>query len=90
MSLLSPVTMVVPGRPLLVTSGNSLLRFDWRTRESRPIAALALDPTRVRFKDGKVDPQGRLWLGTMAIDERSPIGGLYRLVGQTLETVWLT
>jgi sugar lactone lactonase YvrE len=31
--------------------------------------------------------QGRLWLGTMAIDERSPIAGLYRLVGHTLEQV---
>ena len=83
----APVTMVVPGPPLLVTSGNSLLSFDWHTRESREIAALALDPARVRFNDGKIDPRGRLWLGTMAIDERSPIAGLYRLVGHTLERV---
>jgi sugar lactone lactonase YvrE len=86
-SLPPPVTMVVPGPPLLVTSGNRLLRFDWNTRESQPIAALALDPTRLRFNDGKIDPQGRLWLGTMAIDEQSPIAGLYRLVGHTLEQV---
>src|SRR5215204_4868087 len=57
------------------------------TRESQQIAALALDPTRVRFNDGKIDPHGRLWLGTMAIDEKSPVAGLYRLVGQTLEQV---
>ena len=87
MSLPAPVTMVVPGPPLLVTSGNSLLRFDWNTRESQQIAALALDPARVRFNDGKIDPRGRLWLGTMAIDEKSPIAGLYRLAGQTLEQV---
>ena len=87
MSLPAPVTMVVPGPPLLVTSGNSLLRFDWNRRESQQIAALALDPARVRFNDGKIDPQGRLWLGTMAIDEESPIAGLYRLAGQTLEQV---
>jgi sugar lactone lactonase YvrE len=86
-SLPAPVTMVVPGPPLLVTSGNRLLRFDWHTRESQQIAALALDPARVRFNDGKTDPQGRLWLGTMAIDEKSPIAGLYRLVGHTLEQV---
>jgi sugar lactone lactonase YvrE len=83
----APVTMVVPGPPLLVTSGNRLLRFDWNTRESQQIAALALDPARVRFNDGKIDPRGRLWLGTMAIDEKSPIAGLYRLVGQTLVQV---
>jgi sugar lactone lactonase YvrE len=87
MSLPAPVTMVVPGPPLLVTSGNSLLRFDWNTRESQQIAALALDPARVRFNYGKIDPRGRLWLGTMAIDEKSPIAGLYRLAGQTLEQV---
>jgi sugar lactone lactonase YvrE len=87
LSLPTPVTMVVPGPPLLVTSGNGLLRFDWNTRESQQIAALALDPTRLRFNDGKIDPQGRLWLGTMAIDEKSPIAGLYRLVGHTLEQV---
>jgi sugar lactone lactonase YvrE len=87
LSLPGPVTMVVPGPPLLVTSGNRLLRLDWHTRESQLVAALALDPARVRFNDGKLDPQGRLWLGTMAIDEQSPIAGLYRLVGHTLEQV---
>src|SRR5687767_9243316 len=45
-SLPAPVSMVVPGPPLLVTSGNRLLRFDWNTRELHHIAALALDPTR--------------------------------------------
>jgi sugar lactone lactonase YvrE len=83
-SLPAPVTMVVPGPPLLVTSGNSLLRFDWNTRKSQQIAALPLDPARVRFNDGKIDPRGQLWLGTMATDEKSPIAGLYRLVGHTL------
>jgi sugar lactone lactonase YvrE len=86
-SLPAPVTMVVPGPPLLVTSGNSLLRFDWNTRRPQQIAALALEPSRVRFNDGKLDPRGRLWLGTMAVDEKSPIAGLYRIVGHTLEPV---
>src|SRR5688572_16587159 len=86
-SLSAPVTMVVPGPPLLVTSGNRLLRFDWNTRQSQQIAALPLDPARLRFNDGKLDPRGRLWLGTMAIDEKSPIAGLYRLAGHTLEQV---
>ena len=86
-SLPAPVTMVIPGPRPLVTSGNSLLCLDWTTRASQRVASLPLDPGRARFNDGKLDPQGRLWLGTMAVDEHSPIAGLYRLVGQTLEQV---
>src|SRR5699024_10506023 len=86
-ALPAPVTMVAPGPPLLVTSGNRLLRLDPRTRASQPIAALGLDPDRVRFNDGRLDPHGRLWLGTMALDEKSPIAGLYRLAGHALEPV---
>ncbi|MFP3326227.1 SMP-30/gluconolactonase/LRE family protein, partial [Planococcus sp. SIMBA_160] len=33
----------------------------------------------VNFNDGKVDPAGRFWSGTMAQDWESPIGVLYRL-----------
>ena len=36
------------------------------------------DPEKVRFNDGKCDPQGRFWAGTMAIDESSGQGALYR------------
>jgi len=86
-ALPAPVTMVVPGPQLLVTSGNRLLRLDWHTRAMQQVAALALDPALVRFNDGKIDPQGRLWLGTMALDEKSPIAGLYRHAGHTFRQV---
>jgi sugar lactone lactonase YvrE len=33
----------------------------------------------VRANDGKVDPAGRLWFGTMARDMKAPLGALYRL-----------
>jgi sugar lactone lactonase YvrE len=44
---------------------------------SRPIATIPaphLDPaTKIRFNDGKVDPQGRLWAGSLAMDaSRNP------------------
>lgn len=32
-----------------------------------------------RFNDGKVDPAGRFWAGSMDDDERQPTGDLYRL-----------
>src|SRR5262245_52920804 len=34
-----------------------------------------------RFNDGKCDPAGRLWAGTMALDERETAGALYCLHG---------
>lgn len=33
----------------------------------------------VRFNDGKCDRQGRFWAGTAEIEEKLPLGGLYRL-----------
>ncbi len=33
----------------------------------------------LRFNDGKCDPQGRFWAGTMALDHRDGAGALYRL-----------
>jgi sugar lactone lactonase YvrE len=38
----------------------------------------ATDPT-TRMNDGKVDPAGRFWAGTMGVDHRPNAGTLYRL-----------
>ncbi len=42
---------------------------------------VALEPGRrgTRTNDGACDARGRLWVGTMARDERSPVAGLYRV-----------
>ncbi len=37
------------------------------------------DRADTRMNDGKVDPAGRFWAGTMAFDEREGAGTLYRL-----------
>ncbi|MEO6003950.1 MAG: SMP-30/gluconolactonase/LRE family protein [Opitutus sp.] len=37
------------------------------------------DPQHFRFNDGKVDPQGRFWAGTLALDDRSGQSHLYRI-----------
>lgn len=44
-------------------------------------------PDAIRFNDGACDPQGRLWAGTMALDESRGKGSLYRLDARGLEKV---
>jgi sugar lactone lactonase YvrE len=42
----------------------------------------------LRFNDAAVDPAGRVWAGTMDIEEKQPLGTLYRLdTGGTLTPV---
>lgn len=49
---------------------------------STPLAVpLGHDPEYFRFNDAKVDPRGRLWAGTVALDSRSNQSCLYRISG---------
>lgn len=43
------------------------------------LAAAPYDTTRLRFNDGKCDPRGRLWVGTMYEPRGQSLGVLYRL-----------
>jgi sugar lactone lactonase YvrE len=45
----------------------------------RPLVPVEAGVAGNRTNDGACDAQGRLWLGTMALDERSPSAGLYRV-----------
>ncbi len=44
-----------------------------------PLAGVAHPADDVRFNDGRCDPAGRFWAGTMANDHRDGGGSLYRL-----------
>ena len=45
----------------------------------RRIATVPEARPELRFNDGKSDPRGRFWAGTMAYDEAAGAGSLYRL-----------
>ena len=67
------------GDDLLLAVQDGFARLDTRTGAVRSIAQLEDAHPDLRFNDGKCDPSGRMWAGTMALDERHGAGALYRL-----------
>jgi sugar lactone lactonase YvrE len=62
---------------------------------ARRVATVPEARPEIRFNDGKCDPAGRFWAGTMPYDEVSPAGSLYRLardgsVAQVLDGVTIS
>ncbi|HKF16348.1 MAG TPA: SMP-30/gluconolactonase/LRE family protein [Candidatus Dormibacteraeota bacterium] len=62
---------------LAVRDGFAL--FDLDRAEVELIVEVERDLTGNRMNDGKCDPAGRFWAGTMALDMRAGTGALYRL-----------
>lgn len=72
---------------LIVAQRDSLLRFDPATGRRTVIAHAPYDTTAERFNDGKTDPRGRLWVGTIYEPRHAPLASLYRLDAPGLQRV---
>jgi sugar lactone lactonase YvrE len=59
-------------------------------QRSSLLAAIEPERAGTRTNDGACDAAGRLWVGTMALDERSPVAGLYRVDADLTVTTVLT
>jgi sugar lactone lactonase YvrE len=61
--------------------GRAFATLDLETRKLTVLAEPEAEKVRHgnRFNDGKCDPRGRFWAGTMAVSEARGAGGLYRL-----------
>ncbi len=72
---------VVPseGEELILLNNRSFVSFNWKTRSTRVIGEVEQDIDENRFNDGKCDPAGRFWAGTMPQPEDKASGGLYCL-----------
>lgn len=64
---------------LLAGTQEGLVRFSCETGRSSPYANPEAGLPNNRFNDGKCDHEGRLWAGTMCIDESVTGGSLYRV-----------
>lgn len=65
---------------LVLTLEKHFAFFDPATERLEKLSAVEQDLPKNRFNDGKCDPQGRFWAGTMdAKDWKDPSGNLFRM-----------
>lgn len=76
-----PVGSLVPRAKggFLVAFRSGLAFLDRAGGTLEPLALRGLELGDGRFNDGKCDPQGRFWVGTMDRHRKNPIGKIYRL-----------
>ncbi len=76
----SRIGTVVPVKSggALIALQNGIHKIDIRTGKLSFINAPFTD-TGLRFNDGKCDPSGRFWVGTLAVDSRRKGAVLYRI-----------
>lgn len=68
----------IPGGAWLVAFRDGLFRFDPVSGERQRLAAPPYDPASERFNDGRADPQGRFWAGSMSEERGVAKAALYR------------
>jgi sugar lactone lactonase YvrE len=64
---------------LLVALEKSVAVLDLDTETAETVLEVEPDLPHNRFNDGKCDPAGRFWVGTMAMDMKEGNAGLYRI-----------
>ena len=65
-------------RHLLIASETGLLRFDLDSGRSELLVPLEADNPVTRSNDGRADPQGGFWIGTMGKGLEPAAGAIYR------------
>ncbi len=63
---------------LLIASASKLFTFDVETGQSVDVAPLEAEDKTTRSNDGRADPWGGFWIGTMGIKAEPQAGAIYR------------
>ena len=72
---------------LLMASGTALWRFDIGTGARTHLVDVEADDPATRSNDGRADPWGGYWIGTMGIEADPQKGAIYRYYRGALEKV---
>jgi sugar lactone lactonase YvrE len=64
---------------LILGLDRKLVRYDWETEQIEELCGVEEHLPLNRFNDGKVDPQGRIWIGTLSTRFTEGSGALYRI-----------
>ncbi|UWR24464.1 SMP-30/gluconolactonase/LRE family protein [Sulfitobacter sp. S190] len=73
---------------LLVASQTQLFTFNLETGEDTFVAPLEADNLVTRSNDGRADPAGGFWIGTMGINAERKAGSIYRYYKGTVERLF--
>ncbi|WP_377508771.1 SMP-30/gluconolactonase/LRE family protein [Octadecabacter sp. R77987] len=68
----------VDGNSLILASASALHHFDLTTGKADTLCPLEADNPVTRSNDGRADPYGGFWIGTMGIDAQDGAGAIYR------------
>lgn len=78
---------LTPDGGLLILCGKRLFKLAKGARKPQVLTPVEAERPENVPNDGKVDPQGRFWFGTMHQAAAEPTGSLYRYDGKTAEKV---
>lgn len=67
------------GHQLICGLQSGIAFLDLESGQLQPVVDPEGSLPRARFNDGKCDPLGRFWAGTMDMEEAEPLGSLYML-----------
>lgn len=73
---------------LLVASSSGLLRFDLVSGRSETVAPLEADRPETRSNDGRADPHGGFWIGTMGKTAELGLGAIHRFYRGEMRTLF--
>ena len=84
-----PSALAVDGdNNLMVATRKGIICLNTTSGKETPVADAPYDTAIVRFNDGRVDPAGRFWIGTMYEPRDQPAAEMYVLEHGRLRRAW--